>query len=52
MDWKTTDERLIRRGELVLDLESLRNYEKELENMKKGRSGPRARIEIPKAVLL
>ena len=41
MDWKAVDERLIRRGELILDLESLRNHEKELETMNKGRPGPR-----------
>jgi len=28
MAWKETDERLIRRGELILDLESLKNHEK------------------------
>jgi len=44
MDWKAVDERLIRRGELILDLESLRNHEKELEEMNKGRPGPRYKI--------
>ena len=44
MDWKAVDERLIRRGELILDLESLGNHEKELENMNKGRPGPRYKI--------
>ena len=44
MDWKETDERLIRRGELILDLESLKNHEKELKNMNKGRPGPRYRL--------
>jgi len=44
MDWKAVDERLIRRGELTLDLESLGNHEKELEEMNKGRPGPRFRI--------
>ena len=44
MDWKAVDERLIRRGELILDLESLRNHEKELEETNKGRPGPRFRI--------
>jgi len=28
MDWKETDERLIRRGELILDLFLLENLEK------------------------
>jgi len=44
MDWKAVDERFIRRGELILDLESLGNHEKELEEMNKGRPGPRFRI--------
>jgi len=44
MDWKAVDERLIRRGELILDLESLRNHEKELETMNKGRPGPRYKL--------
>jgi len=44
MDWKAVDERLIRRGELILDLESLRNHEKELEEMNKGRPGPRYKL--------
>jgi hypothetical protein len=39
MDWKKTDERLIRRGELILDLESLKNHEKELKTMNKHRRG-------------
>ena len=44
MGWKETDERLIRRGELILDLESLGNHEKELEEMNKGKPGPRFRL--------
>jgi len=44
MDWKTVDERLIRRGELILDLESLRNHEKELQKMNHGRPGPRYKL--------
>jgi hypothetical protein len=44
MDWKSTDERLIRRGELILDLESLKNHRQELKNMNKGRSGPRYKL--------
>jgi hypothetical protein len=44
MDWKAVDERLIRRGELILDTESLGNHEKELKEMNKGRPGPRFRI--------
>jgi hypothetical protein len=44
MDWKTVDERLIRRGELILDLKFLGNQKKELEKMNEGRPGPRYRI--------
>ena len=44
MGWKETDERLIRRGELILDLESLKNHGKELEEMNRGRPGPRYRL--------
>jgi len=44
MDWKAVDERLIRRGEIILDTESLGNHEKELEEMNKGRPGPRYKL--------
>jgi IS5 family transposase len=44
MNWKTVDKRLIRRGELILDLEFLRNHEKELEKMNQGRPGPRYKL--------
>jgi hypothetical protein len=44
MDWKAVDERLIRRGELILDLDSLGSHEKELEEMNKGRPGPRFKL--------
>jgi len=44
MGWKETDERLIRQGELILDLESLKNHRKELEDMNRGRPGPRYRL--------
>jgi len=44
MDWKETDERLIRRGELILDTESLKNHGKELEKMNKGKRGRSYRI--------
>jgi len=40
MDWKAVDERLIKRGELILDLESLKKHEKDLEEMKKGKPDP------------
>jgi len=34
MGWKEIDERLIRRGELVLDLDFLEKYEEEEEKIK------------------
>jgi IS5 family transposase len=39
MDWKDVDERLIRRGELILDLDFLEGYDKELEAMNRGKEG-------------
>jgi len=39
MDWKDVDERLIRRGELILDLDFLEDYDKELEAMNRGKEG-------------
>jgi hypothetical protein len=39
MGWKETDERLIRRGELILDVESLKNHREELRAMNAGRRG-------------
>ena len=44
MDWKETDQRLIRRGELILDTESLKNHGKELKKMNEGRPGPRYKL--------
>ena len=44
MGWKETDERLIRRGELILDLESLKNHRQELEKMNKDKRGRSYRI--------
>jgi hypothetical protein len=41
MDWKAVDQRLIRRGELILDLQTIRNHRKELQEMNQGRPGPR-----------
>ena len=38
-DWKETDEKLIRRGEILLDLDFLKNWNKELEEMNKGKVG-------------
>jgi IS5 family transposase len=39
MAWKETDERLIRRRELILDPSLLENHEQELKTMNKGRRG-------------
>ena len=44
MGWKETDERLIRRGELVLDLGFLKNYKEDLKAMNKGKVGPPYRL--------
>jgi hypothetical protein len=35
MNWKETDERLIRRGELILDPSLLESHEQELKTMKR-----------------
>jgi hypothetical protein len=37
MDWKETDKRLIRRGELILDPSLLKSHEQELKTMNKSR---------------
>ena len=39
MGWKDVDERLIRRGGLILDLDFLEDYDKELEAMNRGKEG-------------
>ena len=44
MGWKETDERLIKRGELILDLSFLENYEEDLKAMNKGKVGPPYRL--------
>jgi len=44
MGWKETDEKLIRRGELILDLSSLKNHEEELKTMNKGKRGPHFKL--------
>ena len=38
-NWKEIDERLIRRGEILLDLEFPENWDKELEKMNRGKVG-------------
>jgi len=39
MDWKSVDERLVRRGELLLSLGFLERYDGELEAMNRGKEG-------------
>jgi len=39
MDWKSVDERLIRRGEILLSLDFLENYEDELRAMNREKVG-------------
>jgi hypothetical protein len=39
MNWHDYDEKLIRRGGLLLDLNFLRNYEAELDTMNRGKEG-------------
>ncbi|MBC7219552.1 MAG: IS5 family transposase [Hadesarchaea archaeon] len=38
-DWKTYNDRLVKRGELLLDLDFVENWEKELEEMNRGKRG-------------
>lgn len=38
-DWRKTDERLIRRGELILELGFVENYQNELDSMNHGKEG-------------
>ena len=38
-NWRETDERLIRRGELILELSFVENYPEELKAMNKGKEG-------------
>jgi len=44
MGWKETDEKLIRRGELILDPEFLRNRKQELKTMNTHKRGPHYRM--------
>ncbi len=39
MDWKCVDERLIRRGELILSLDFLKGYDLELSVLNDGKVG-------------
>jgi len=43
-DWREIDERLIRRGELVLDLDFLEGYREELGALNQGKVGPPYRL--------
>jgi hypothetical protein len=44
MGWREIDDRLIRRGELILDLDFLEGYEDELETVNRGKVGPPYRL--------
>jgi len=44
MGWKETDEKLIRRGELILDLDLLEKHEEELKTMNNHKRGPHFRL--------
>jgi hypothetical protein len=44
MAWKETDERLIRRGKLILDPEFLRNRKQELKTINTHKRGPHYRM--------
>ncbi|MBC7121010.1 MAG: hypothetical protein H5T33_05470 [Candidatus Methanosuratus sp.] len=39
MNWHDYDEKLICRGELILDLDFVKNYKAELDAMNKGKEG-------------
>jgi len=41
MNWHEYDERLIRRGELILDLDFIKNYNEGLDEMNRGKEGKR-----------
>ncbi len=38
-DWKAYNESLVRRGEILLDLDFIESWDKELEMMNKGKEG-------------
>jgi len=42
-NWKEYNEKLVKRGEMYLDLDFLRNWEKELKKMNRGKNGKRKR---------
>ncbi|HRU81544.1 MAG TPA: transposase [Candidatus Methanomethylicus sp.] len=44
MSWHDYDEKLIRRGELILDLGFVRNYQAELDAMNRGKEGKPFRL--------
>ena len=55
MKWKSVDERLVRRGELLLNLEFLERYKDELEAMNRGKESrpftlTNSHIEFPAVV--
>jgi len=44
MDWKAVDDHLIRRGELIIDLKTVRNHTEEVRKMNEGKPGPRYKL--------
>ncbi len=40
MDWRSVDERLVRRGEVLLSIEFLERYDEELKAMNRGKEAP------------
>jgi len=38
-DWKSYNDQLVKRGELLIDLDFVENWEKELEEMNRGKRG-------------
>jgi hypothetical protein len=39
MDWREIDEKLIRRGELILDTDLLKHHDEELKTANRGKNG-------------
>jgi hypothetical protein len=46
MDWKSIDEKLIKRGELLLSLDFLKNYDNELRIMNNNKIGHPSKITM------
>jgi hypothetical protein len=44
MDWQKIDEKLIKRGELILDTDLLKHHEEELKTVNQGKNGRPSRM--------